>query len=155
MKQRLTILSLLCALTMAAAIDFGPPVGSRFPKTSLPADSMGPKGAAILFYQAPAQLMEIEQHREAFHKLGLGVAALKDFAGHAARPGWFVLDARGAIVAKYFEEDPSQCYPSAALLVHQFGWTNPEATREVEGKQLTATLGASNSRVAPGERVAL
>ena len=140
---------------MAAAIDFGPPVGTRFPKTSLSADSMGPKGAAILFYQTPAQLMELEQHREAFQKLGLGIAALKDFAGHAARPGWFVLDARGVIAAKYFEEDPSQCYTSAAVLVHQFGWTNPEASREVEGKQLTATLGASNSRVAPGQRVAL
>ena len=116
---------------------------------------MGPKGAAILFYQTPAQLMELEQHREAFQKLGLGIAALKDFAGHAAHPGWFVLDARGVIAAKYFEDDPSQCYTSAAVLVHRFGWTNPEATRKVEGKQLTATLGASNSRVAPGQRVAL
>jgi peroxiredoxin len=73
----------------------------------------------------------------------------------AARPGWFVLDARGAIVAKYFEEDASQRYTSAGILLHQFGWIPPEAAHEVQGKQITATIGASNSSVAPGQRIAL
>jgi Disulphide bond corrector protein DsbC len=72
-----------------------------------------------------------------------------------SQPGWFVLNSRGVIVAKYFDEDSSQAYTSAAILVHQFGWIPPEAPREVAGKQLTATIGASNSTVAPGQRVAL
>ena len=195
---------LLVALCSLAAADFGPPTGSHFPAFSLPDQSgklhssrslLGAKGAVILFYQSAdscpyckAQLKELEQHQEAFHKLGLVIAAvshdspavLKDFAGPAgihfpllsdsdsktlralrilnevaARPGWFVLDARGVIAAKYFEDDASQSYTSAAILVHQFGWAPPETPRKVEGKQLTATIGASNLRVAPGQRVAL
>jgi peroxiredoxin len=198
----------LLAVACSFAADIGSPTGSRFPAFNLPDSSgkihslrsvLGPKGAVILFYASAdgcpsckAQLNELEQHQEAFHKLGLGVAAvsndsttiLKDFAGRAAihfpllsdsdsktirslhivngdaaqgvaRLGWFVLNARGAIVAKYFEEDSSQSYTSAGILFHQFGWTPPGPTRTVEGKQITATLGASNTTVAPGQRVAL
>ena len=80
-----------------------------------------------------------------FRNLGL-------LATSAAGPGsgWIVLDAKSIVVAKY---DPS--YTLAALLVHQFGWTPPDPAKEVEGKQLTATVGASNSTVAPGQRIAL
>ena len=60
-----------------------------------------------------------------------------------------MLDTKSIVVAKY---DPS--YTASAILVHQFRWTPPD-TREIEGKQLTAMIGASNSMVAPGERVAL
>src|SRR5208282_1375341 len=81
----------------------------------------------------------------AFRKLGL-------LATSAAGPGsgWIVLDTRSIVVAKF---DPS--YTSAAVLVHQFGWTPSGPVKEVEGKQLTAAIGASNSTVAPGQRVAL
>ena len=143
---------------------------------------MGPKGAVILFNrsadQCPncnAQLVELEQHEDAFHKLGLGVAivsrdsvaALKEFTSRssihipllsdsdAKTSGWFVLDAKGVLVAKYSEEDSSQYYTSAAVLLHQFGWTPAEAPREIKGKLLTATIGASNATVEPGQRVAL
>jgi hypothetical protein len=155
MRGRLTFLSLLCALLMPAASDFGPPIGSRFSAVDVP---LGPKGAAILFHPSAgskAQLAELEQHREVFQNLGVRVATLNELAGRAARPGWFVLDAKGKIVAKYFEDDESQCYTSAAILLHQFGWIPPGPKKEVEGKQLTATIGASNSAVAPGQRVAL
>jgi hypothetical protein len=131
----------------AAAADFGPPVGSRFSVSNL---ALGPKGAAILFHGTAAQTMELEQHRDAFRKTGVEVAAL---AG--TRTGWFVLDAKSTIVAKYFEDNPGQCYTSAAILVHQFGWTPPAPALDVEGKQLTASLRASNSTVSPGERIAL
>jgi peroxiredoxin len=200
-KIPVILFALACSF---AAADFGPPIGSRFPAFSLPDQSgklhslpslLGPKGAVILFYQSAGgcpfckvQLNELEHHQEAFHKLGVGVAAvsndssaiLKDFAGQTAihflllsdstsktiqslhilnggtvRPGWFVLDAKGAIKAKYFEEDPNQSYTSAGILLHQFGWTPPEPTHQVEGKQLTAIIGASNSTVAPGQRVTL
>ncbi len=125
--RRLTILSLLCAFAI-------PAVEVR----------VGPKGAAILFDASKAQMAELEEHREAFRKLGVEVAAQN---GHGS--GWIILDAKRAIVAKY---DPS--YTSAAILVHQFGWT-PEQLTEVEGKQLTSRIGASNSSVAPGQQVTL
>jgi hypothetical protein len=163
MQRRFTTISLrnpalatlwLVAICVFGAVDFGPPIGSRFPEINL----LGPKGAVVLLYDpahAKLQLAELEQHRPAFQKLGLGLATMQNFAGHAARPGWIVLDPKGTVVAKYFEDDASQSYTSAALLLHRFGWTPPEAPREVEGKQLTATIGASNSKVAPGQRVAL
>jgi hypothetical protein len=155
---RLIILSLLCVFVAAATPESGPPVGSRFPGNLR--TLLGPKGAAIFFYWSTDQclvcrslILDIGQHRAAFEKLGVNVAALSD-QRVAGRTGWFILNAKGIIVAKYFEEDATQCYTSAAILVHQFGWT-PPATHQVEGKQLTATIGASNSAVAPGERIAL
>jgi hypothetical protein len=138
--RRLTILSLLSVLILAAgAVDLA--VGSRFPATQT---ALGPKGAVFLLHGSKTQLAELEQHREAFRKLGLEAAAL-----NGAHPGWIVVDAKHVVTAKY---DAS--YTSAAILVHQFGWTPPDS-REMEGKQLVATIGASNSTVAPGERVAL
>jgi DsbC/DsbD-like thiol-disulfide interchange protein len=95
--------------------------------------------------------MELDRHRAAFQKLGVQVAT----RSAADTTGWIVLDAKSTVVAKYFEDDPSQCLTSAALLVHQFGWTPPEPTQTIAGNQLSATLGASNSTVAPGQRIAL
>ncbi|MBV9768268.1 MAG: redoxin domain-containing protein [Bryobacterales bacterium] len=174
------------------ALPSGPAVGSPFPAFSLKDQNgqlhslrslLGPKGAVLLFYQCAdpspnckAQLRELEQHREAFQKLGLGIAAVssdsveasKDWAaGSSAHfpllseskasssPGWFVLNRRGVIVAKYFGDDGNEQYTSAGILLHEFGWSPPGPTHEVQGKQLTATIGASNLSVVPGERVAL
>jgi hypothetical protein len=159
-RRRLTIISLLCTLVAAAAVGLGPPIGSRFPGDLR--TLVGPKGAAIFLYSSTdncplcrSLILEIGQHREAFRKLGVDIAAMGDERVVASQPGWFVLNSKGVIVAKYFEDDPGQCYTSAAILVHQFGWIPSEAPHEVEGKQLTAKIGASNSAVAPGERVAL
>jgi len=145
---------------MASARDFGRPIGSRFPGDLH--KLLGPKGAAIFVYSSTGNcpvcrslIVEIGQHREAFEKLGVDIAARSDEGAAANQPGWFVLNSRGIVVAKYFEDDPSQCYTSAAILLHQFGVAPPEATHEVEGKQLTAIVGASNSTVAPGQRIAL
>jgi hypothetical protein len=147
MVQRFTILSLLCAFVAIAASDRFPAVGKPFRVSDL---TLGSRGAAILFHSSKAQLMELNQHRAAFGKLGVQVAARA-----ADQTGWIVLDSKGIVLAKYFEDDPNQCLTSAALLVHQFGWAPPEPPREVEGKQLTASIDASNATVAPGERVAL
>jgi Disulphide bond corrector protein DsbC len=125
--RRLTIFSLLCAFAISAADVH-----------------LGPKGAAILLDASKAQMAELEEHREAFRKLGVEVAAQ---SGRGS--GWTVLNGKHIIVAKY---DAS--YTSAAILVHQFRWTPPDA-REIEGKQLTAKVAASNSSVAPSQRVAL
>jgi hypothetical protein len=114
------------------------------------ASILGPKGALILVYQSaePAS-SEIQQNQEALRKLGLGIAALSS----KIHPGWYVLDGRGVIVSKYFDDNAR--YTPAAILVHQFGWTPTEPPATVEGKQLTAEARASNAMVAPGERVAL
>jgi len=105
---------------------------------------VGPKGAVVLLHGSRTQLNDLQERYQAFRKLGL-------LATSAAGPGsgWIVLDTKSIVVAKY---DPS--YTSAAILVHQFGWTPPD-TREIEGKQFIATIGASNIKVAPGERIAL
>jgi hypothetical protein len=140
MKLRLTIISLLCALA-AAANDAGPGIGSRFSGGRL---KVGPKGAVVLLNGSRTQLNELQEPHEAARKLGLSVTSA---AGTV--PGWIVLDTKSIVVAKF---DPS--YTLAAILVHQFRWTPPD-TRQIEGKQLTTKIGASNSTVAPGQRVAL
>ena len=141
--------------------------------------------------------MELEQNRDEFRKLGLGLAAvsydseavlhtfaerrsihfplLSDFDSKIIRnlgilnetveksnatfgipyPGSFVLDARGKIIAKYFEDDYRQRYTAADLLMHQFGVSPAQARSDVEGKQLKLTAAASNALVTVGQRVAL
>ena len=70
-------------------------------------------------------------------------------------PGSFVLDSKGVIVAKYFEDDYRQRYTAADLLMHQFGVIPAQAKSDVEGKQLRLTAAASNAVVTVGQRVAL
>jgi len=105
---------------------------------------MGPKGALVLLHGSKTQLNELQERDGTSRKLGFEATA-------AAGPGtgWIVLDTKSIIVAKY---DPS--YTFGAILVDQFQWTPPD-TREIEGKQLTAAIGASNAMVAPGQRIAL
>ena len=103
--KRLTTFILLWAVTLAAATGFGPPVGSRFRGADV---SLGPKGAVVLFNASKARMQELEAHRDAFQKVGVGLATL-----NAASAAWFVLDPKGVIVAKYFDEP----YTAAAILV--------------------------------------
>ena len=70
-------------------------------------------------------------------------------------PGSFVLDSKGVIVAKYFEDDYRQRYTAADLLMHQFGVIPAQARSDVQGKQLKLTAAASNAVVTVGQRVAL
>lgn len=144
-KPRLTLLSLLCAFLSLGATDLGPPVGSQFPQSVK--SILGPKGAVV---SAGPQSRDIEQNQQAFRKLGLGIAAVP----LKIRPGWYVLDARSVIVAKYLD-DAGGRYTPTAILVHRFGWTPEQPATEVEGKQLTAKVAASNTTVAPGDRIAL
>lgn len=70
-------------------------------------------------------------------------------------PGSFIVDTKGVIVAKYFEEDYRQRYTSADILLHQYNVLPVTNQKEVEGRQLRAKATASNSIVAAGHRVAL
>jgi peroxiredoxin len=66
-------------------------------------------------------------------------------------PGIFVLDAKGVITAKYFDDE----YTVASVLVHQFGILAPASRAELENKQLQLSYGASNRSVQAGQRVTL
>ncbi len=70
-------------------------------------------------------------------------------------PGTFILDAKGTIVAKYFEDDYRERYTSADILARQFGVSPAAGKSEIQGKQLSLTASASNPAVAPGQRVTL
>jgi AhpC/TSA family/Disulphide bond corrector protein DsbC len=70
-------------------------------------------------------------------------------------PGTFILDAKGVIKAKYFEEDFRERFTAAGILTRQFGVTTGAGAHEVIGKQLTAVASASNYVVREGQRVAL
>ena len=70
-------------------------------------------------------------------------------------PGSFVLDAKGQIVAKYFEDDYRQRYTSADILAHQFGLIPASEKSEVRGKQLKLASTASTTIVATGQRILL
>jgi len=126
-------------------------------------------GVAAISYDSPKVLSNFA-HRRGIHfpllsdensmfirELGIlndSVPADSPFHG-IPHPGSFVLDAKGVIVAKYFEEDYRERDTSADILLHQFG-VIPEAGRnEVTGRQLTVTPTASNSIVATGQHVAL
>ena len=120
--------------------------------------------------------MELEQNKDEFRKLGLGLAGvsydseavlrtfaerknvhftlLSDPSSKTIRelgilndtvakteptfgipyPGSFVLDSKGVIVAKYFEDDYRQRYTGADLLMHQFGVIPAQAKSDVEGQ---------------------
>ena len=70
-------------------------------------------------------------------------------------PGTYIVNAKGVIEAKYFEDDYKQRFTGADILVQRYG-VMPESTRiEVEGKQLNAAATASNSLVRTGQRIAL
>lgn len=69
-------------------------------------------------------------------------------------PGTFVLNERGVITAKYFEDDYRERYTSADILTRQFGVESGPRV-EVQGKQLSLEAGASNQIVAAGQRVSL
>ena len=204
---------LTLALVHLQARDYGPPVGSRMPSFNLPDQDgkahtlnsvLGPKGAIIVIFRSAdwcpyckAQLIELEQHRSDFSKLGLGVAAisydstaiLHNFAERKGihfsllsdpdskliralgilnetvakdspqygipHPGSFVLDGKGAIAAKYFEDDYRQRYTSAGILLHRFGLLPSAGKTEIEGKQLSIEAAASSPTAAPGQRLVL
>ena len=70
-------------------------------------------------------------------------------------PGSFVLDAKGVITGKYFEDDYRQRYTATGILMHQFALVPAEAKSDVEGKQLRLTAAAGDAVVTVGQRVPL
>jgi hypothetical protein len=70
-------------------------------------------------------------------------------------PGTYVLDAKGVVIAKYFEDDYKERETAASILVRQFGLTPAGPHTTQQAKQLSLTTSASTQTVATGEHVAL
>jgi hypothetical protein len=70
-------------------------------------------------------------------------------------PGTYVLDAKGTIVSKYFEDDYKERETVSSILVSQFGMQAAGAHVTKESKQLTVSLSAGTELIATGEHVAL
>ena len=70
-------------------------------------------------------------------------------------PGTFVLDARGVVVAKYFEDDYTERYTAADILTKQFGAAAGAAHTTVAAKHLAISASASTSVVHSGQRIML
>jgi len=70
-------------------------------------------------------------------------------------PGTFILDAKGTVVSKYFEEDYRQRYTSSDILVRQFGEKAGTPGQTIETKHLRLSSSASLATVHVGQRLAL
>ena len=70
-------------------------------------------------------------------------------------PGTYVLDAKGMIVAKYFEDDYKERETVSSILVRQFGAAAGGAHVTKETKQLSVSISSGTDTVATGQHVAL
>ncbi len=70
-------------------------------------------------------------------------------------PGIYVVDARGMVVSKYFEDDFKERVSTADILARQFGAPVDVVRGTVEAKHLQITTAASNDIARPGLRIAL
>lgn len=69
-------------------------------------------------------------------------------------PGTYLLDRRGVVVAKYFEEDYRVRDTAASILLRQFGLTTvPHET--LEARHLRLSLSGGDEPVRPGQRLSL
>ena len=70
-------------------------------------------------------------------------------------PGTYLVDRAGRVTEKYFEDDYTQRYTSADILVSSFGESAGAAHIIAEGKHLRVLASASNERVRSGQRISL
>jgi len=77
-----------------------------------------------------------------------------NFAYGIPFPGTYVINERGIVTAKYFEEDYRERDSAASILTRQFGAGGLEKTT-VDTPQLTLTYSASDATFAPGRRITL
>ena len=146
-KLSVALLATACVL---GARDFGPPVGSKLPLFTLPDQTgrlhsarglAGPKGVVVLFYpsagSSKARIEELDQHQDAFRKLGYNVAAisndsvavLKSFAAQAAIHLPLLSDSGSKIIRSVnIADDAAQGSPART------GWLVVDPTGAVTAK---------------------
>ena len=69
-------------------------------------------------------------------------------------PGTYILDERGVVKAKYFEDDHRERYTAASILFHELGADGSVKTT-VETPHLKIAYGASDLNLSPGGRATL
>jgi len=70
-------------------------------------------------------------------------------------PGTYILDPKGVVVAKYFEDDYTQRFTASDILVKQFGAAAGAAHSTVEAKHLRIAASAGTGVVSTGQRIVL
>jgi AhpC/TSA family/Disulphide bond corrector protein DsbC len=70
-------------------------------------------------------------------------------------PGTYLLDAKGKVVAKYFEQDMRERMSASAILARDLGEPITAAHASVEAKHVALTTAASTAIAMPGHRILL
>lgn len=70
-------------------------------------------------------------------------------------PGTFLVDRALRVVERVFEQAYQERASAAGILARIGGAVPPQSANDIAGGQLAATLGVSDSTVAPGQRVTL
>jgi DsbC/DsbD-like thiol-disulfide interchange protein len=70
-------------------------------------------------------------------------------------PGTFILDSKGTITAKYFEENYSERVTASDILIRQFSAAGGAAHQTIDAKHLRLSTSASLGVVRSGQRLAL
>jgi peroxiredoxin len=87
-------------------------------------------------------------------------------------PGTYIIDERGVVTARYFDDDPAERFTASAILAHELlsdavsdvvaanvaanvAARDASVRNVIETPQLTLTWSASDSTVTPGSRIAL
>jgi hypothetical protein len=70
-------------------------------------------------------------------------------------PGTFVVDAKGLVTSKYFEQDFRQRHTASEIIVRQFGGKGDALVQTEETKHLKLSSSASQGVARWGERIAL
>jgi hypothetical protein len=70
-------------------------------------------------------------------------------------PGTYVLDAKGVITAKYFEEDYKSRDTSASILLRQFGLTPTPPHQTVTAPHIGLSISATGTEGRTGQRITL
>jgi len=70
-------------------------------------------------------------------------------------PGTFLVDPKGKIVSKYFEDDMRERVTASDILAGRFGALAPESSRTLEAKHVSLTTAASTPVARPGHRILL
>ena len=69
-------------------------------------------------------------------------------------PGTYVLNARGVVIAKYFEEDYRVRDTASSILLRQFGLA-PAPREKIEAKHLQLSVSGGETPARPGHRISL
>ena len=127
-------------------------------------------GLAAISYDAPTTLKAFADQRgitfpllsdagsATIKRYGLLNAAATGRTAGIPHPGTFVLDARGVVVSRSFEEKYQERASAGSILARTDrvpAGTSSSGTSVVDTPQLTATMSASDATVAPGTRFSL